>query len=63
MKNLILKQIKKVKKLDKNSQKCIDELNYLNTLIAESEENLPQIKHLPTTLFDSLNDLENKIKN
>jgi len=59
---MILSQIKKVKSLDKNSQECIDELHYLNTLTAESEEDLPQVKHLPTTLFDTLTAMENEVK-
>jgi len=64
MRQLLLEQIEKIKKLpDYNSQECIDELTRLNEYIGESELDLPSVKHLPTQLAGNLRDLEKRIKN
>ncbi len=47
---------------DLNSPTVVTKLQELNTTIAESELDLPQIKHLPTTLRGTLETLLSKVK-
>jgi len=58
----MLSKINKIISIEnKNSIACIKLVHELNTCIAESEMDLPQIKHLPTTLNETLLKLRNKI--
>lgn len=62
MKQLIKQQVNNIKQIaNYNSKECIYELNYLNTLISESELPLETVKHLPSELNTLLNQLLKEI--
>jgi len=62
MKNSIQEQIDFIRNLkDKNSPECISAIHWLNTMSAESEVDLPQLKHLPSQLGKLLDNYQTKL--